>query len=397
VEPGGADRGVASVRGYLRGIEVARDQTILDFEDGSVTETSLALAACPPGRSGTPSVAASFAAPEGVLAAASFGRGGTLLAVFGDDYAALLRAGGGSLVEQPAALPAITPAPRGVLAFDAEGDCDDDFLVLRADAPPTLLVRESDGSFAEVVDAFGDSDLSSARAAAAADVDGDFDVDVVVGAGAVLALFRNDGSGRFQLDGPAISAGEASDVTALTLRDLNGDRHVDLLVGQGDAAPAPARVLFNDSSGGGFFESAPAALPEVPLRTRAVAAADVDGDGFADVFVAALGSPVRLYVNRGDGRLEDRSFVNLPSDESVDATSIALADWDGDCLPDAVVGLADAARSPFGWRGSDTGAMVDEGLAVPAGEQVLLVDLDDDGVRDLVVTGGPDGVVWGKR
>jgi hypothetical protein len=156
-------------------------------------------------------------------------------------------------------------------------------------------------------------------------------------------------------------------------------------------------VLFNDSSGGGFFESAPAALPEVPLRTRAIAAADITGDGFADLFVGALGSRVRMYVNRGDGRLEDRSFVNLPSDEVVDATSIALADWDGDCLPDVAVAIAEGSRSPLGWRGSDTGEMIDEQLDLPAGEQVLLVDLDDDGVRDLVVAGGVDGVVWGRR
>jgi len=399
VEPGSADSAFASVRGYLDGIEVARDRARLDFADGEVAEASVMLAACAAGHAGAPSVVTTFEAPAGARAAASYGRGGTLLAVMGDDFAILLRAAPGTdtLVAETATLPALSPAPVGITAFDADGDCDDDLLVLPADAPPMLFARAPDGSFSEIEGALGGSGIGPRRAAAAADVDGDSDVDLVIGGGAALTLMRNDGSGRFQPDPAAIASGEASDVTDLALRDLDGDRHVDLLVGQGDAAAAPDRVLFNDSSGGGFFESAPAALPEVPLRTRAVTAGDITGDGYADLLVGALGSPLHLYVNRGDGRLEDRSFVHLPSDEAVDATSIAVADWDGDCLLDIAVGIAGGASSPLAWRGSDTGVMIDEDVSLPAGEQVLLVDLDDDGVRDLVIVGGEDGVVWGRR
>ncbi len=399
VEPGSAEHGYASVRAYLAGIEVARDRARLDFSDGEVSEASLTLSACAPGHAGTPELVDVYDAPVGARAAASFGRGGTLLAVMAGDFSLLLGAAPGSngFTVGPESLPILSSAPAGLVAFDADGDCDDDLLVLPADAPPMLLARAPDGSFAEVDGALGGSGLGPSRAAAAADVDGDTDVDLVIGGGTTLVLLRNDGSGRFQPDPAAIAPGVASDVTDLALRDLDGDWHPDLLVGQGDVDPAPDRVLFNDSSGGGFFESAPGALPEVPLRTRAVTAGDVTGDGYADLLVGALASPIHLYVNRGDGRLEDRSFVHLPSDDSYDATSIAVADWDGDCLLDIAVAVADGSSSPLAWRGSATGVLLDEQAALPNGEQVLLIDLDDSGERDLVVVGGEDGVVWGRR
>ncbi len=392
VNPGSAKSAEARVRGYLGGVEVARDRGTTDFGGG---ELDLQLARCPGGNSGAAQVVGTATAPADAALAASYGRGGTVLLAVGAGQTAVLRAAGGQLTDAGVTLPeAPALAPAGLLAFDADGDCDDDVVVILADAPPVLWRRDGAATFAAAADAFPATGLDIARAAAAADIDGDGDLDMALG-GSSLLILRNDGTGRFQLDAAASPAGAVTDVTALTFGDVDGDGHVDLVVGQGDTDPAPARVLLNDTAGAGFFELALAALPEVPLRTRAVGLSDVNGDGARDLVVGALGTNLRLYVNRGDGRLEDRSFVSLPDIDARDVTSLAVADWTGDCLVDLVAGVA--SGTPVTWRGADGNMLVGDSIDQDlAGDRVLLVDIDDDGDRDLIV-GDAGGITWVRR
>jgi len=50
------------------------------------------------------------------------------------------------------------------------------------------------------------------------------------------------------------------------------------------------------------------------------------------------------------------------------------------------------------WSGGDGGVFTDDPLVGgAAGDQVLLVDVDDDGDRDLIVAGGTAGVLWVER
>ncbi len=396
VEPGSAAAAIAGLRGYKNGLEVARDRVEFDFP-GGIDDADLMLAACRHAGAGTIEVAPMVAAPPDTRVVASYGRGGTLVLGFGVDFAEALVADPDGLGELPGVLPelALTAAPAAVVAFDADGDCDDDVLLLPGDAPPVLLVRDG-REFVDGSATLAGASLDPQRAAATADVDGDGDLDLVIGGGNQLRLLRNDGGAEFQVDGSAVPPGVASDVTALALGDVDGDGHVDIVVGQGDADAAPNRLLVNDSSGSGFFASAPAVLPDTPARTRALVLVDVGADGFLDLAVAGLGMPVRLYVNRGDGRLEDRSFVTLPSIESIDATGLAGGYFDGDCFADLVVAQPDLA--PLSWRGTDAGALTAESLdQAPAGTQVVLADVDDDGAVDLLIAGGTDGIGLVRR
>ncbi|HUH04177.1 MAG TPA: VCBS repeat-containing protein [Kofleriaceae bacterium] len=392
VEPGSASSAEARARGYLGGVEVARSWRTFDFGGG--VDVALDLVRCPGGDRGTPEVAGMVATEAGARMGVSVGRGGSLLVVVTVDAVAVYRASGSGLTAVGGAWP-VPPAlatPRAVVTFDADGDCDDDVLVLYADAAPVLWLRDGVEGLVAADTAFEGAGLQAEVAAAAADVDGDGDLDLVFGRGGVLRLLRNDGAGRFQADGAAIQAGAASDVTALAMGDIDGDGHVDLVVGQGDLAAAPNRVLLNDAAGTGSFEVAAAALPELPLQTRALALGDANGDGFLDLVVGALGTHVRLYVNRGDGRLEDRSFVTLPGVESMDVTSLAMGDWGGDCFADIVIG---GGGDPRSWRGSDSGVFANDPIALAEGDQVMLVDVDDDGDRDLVIGGGV--LTWVRR
>ncbi len=102
----------------------------------------------------------------------------------------------------------------------------------------------------------------------------------------------------------------------------------------------------------GFTELAPAqtgvtftnTLPEARLLTNqilpngsGVAAGDVDGDGWCDLFFCGLGGGSRLFRNLGNWRFEDiteRAGVACPD---LDATGAVLADIDGDGSLDLII------------------------------------------------------------
>ena len=389
VEPGSAASAFAWVRGYRTGVELARDTAEVSFDGG---EVDLTLSRCPGGPGGQPRAIADADLPDGSLAALSVGRTGSALVAVGEGGGAVLGARDDQLAALEVALP---PAAGGavldLVAFDADGDCDDDILVVTAEAPPELWTRGADGSFAA---ASGALSAAASSAAAAADMDGDGDIDVALGRADGLDIWLNDGAGSFDAGGAAAGDG-ATDVVRLAAGDLDGDGAVDLVAGRGGEAAAPSRVLFGDGDGG--FETAAGALPEVPLQVRALALRDLDGDGFPDLVLGGVAMSIHLYLNRTDGRLEDLSFVRLPSVDPVDAVSIAAGDWDGDCFADLVIGLAGGGE-PLSWRGSDSGKLVEDGSpAAAAGEQVLFGDGDDDGDLDLFAIEGGAALGWAAR
>jgi hypothetical protein len=389
VEPGSAESAFAWVRGYRRGVELARDAAEVSFDGG---EVALELARCPGGPGGAPRAVADASLPEGSRAALSVGRTGSALVAVGEGAAQVLGPRDDQLAALEVAVPAVgAGAVVDLVAFDADGDCDDDVLVVTDGAAPALWQRGPDGSFTELAGALDGAPTSSA--AAAADFDGDGAIDLALGRADGLDIWLNDGTGQFD-SGAAAEGDGATDVVRLAADDLDGDGAVDLVAGRGATEAAPSRVLFGDGEGG--FATSAAALPEVPFQVRALALRDLDGDGFSDLVLGGAEMSIHLYLNRTDGRLEDLSFVRLPNVEPVDAVSIAAGDWDGDCFADLVIGLADGGE-PLSWRGSETGELVEDGSAATAGEQVLFGDGDDDGDLDLFAIEGGAALGWATR
>jgi hypothetical protein len=102
------------------------------------------------------------------------------------------------------------------------------------------------------------------------------------------------------------------------------------------------------------------------------------------------GDAVRLYIDR-EGRLENQSFVWLPQ-PAPEVAAIAAAGWDADCAVDAAL-VASSGTTLL--RGDGNGALIGAG-ATGGGAAAELVDLDDDGDRDLVIA-TPTGVAWLAR
>ncbi len=114
--------------------------------------------------------------------------------------------------------------------------------------------------------------------------------------------------------------------SGLAAGDIDGDGWVDLYFAGMDG---PNR-LYRNLGGWKFEEIAATAGVSAPERfSTGTAFADVDGDGDLDLFVNALGGPNTLYLNDGTGRFTDATDESgLAS--TMGSMSLALADIDGD-------------------------------------------------------------------
>jgi len=198
------------------------------------------------------------------------------------------------------------------------------------------------------------ADIWPGSGVAVLDYDGDGYEDLFVGDGVRSILYRNDGLGHFTdvtvQAGLATPDGKGIAATGVAAGDIDGDGFPDLFVTD---AFGPAR-LFRNRGNGTFEEITASSGISVVGNARSAAFADVDGDGDLDLFVCVTGDyygqmPDPPY-NANDGR-PNRLYLNDGHGHFTDAT----AAW----------GLDKTTR----WSLSS-----------------LFADYDDDGRPDLLVT-----------
>jgi hypothetical protein len=185
---------------------------------------------------------------------------------------------------------------------------------------------------------------------AVADVnhDGLDDFYICGGKGQPGALFIQTHDGSFkQSQQPAFTNDAASEGVDAVFLDVNHDGYPDLyLVSGGNELPdgnaALADHLYINDGKGNFKASND--IPAIKLNKSAVAVADVNHDGYPDIFVAGAPSVLGygkipesyLLMNDGHGHYrkaqipDDLKFAGL-------IRSAAFADMDGDGWPDLVV------------------------------------------------------------
>jgi hypothetical protein len=335
----------------------------------------------------------------------------------------------------------------GVALLDYDGDGWLDALVLsgtrlaegarrdvawpRGQEPTNRLYRNRrDGSFEDVTDAAGLRRTGWASAVCAGDYDNDGLLDLFVTYFGRNVLYRNRGQGRFE-DATA-RAGLATTGTrwgsGCSFLDYDRDGRLDLFVanylafdlatatepGKGanclwkgipvncgpKGLPFDTNLLYRNQGDTTFKDVTEASgVGRVTGRyPMTAAAADFDGDGWTDVYVACDSTAAIFYRNNRDGTFAD---VAVPSgtaySEFGDAQAgmgLAVADYDGD-------GLLDLLKTHFAddvpalYRNLGRGQFED--VAVAAGLGALnryvewgagLPDLDNDGHVDVVYVTG---------
>ncbi len=277
---------------------------------------------------------------------------------------------------------------RGPLAA---GDFDSDGKLEIAAAGGSMLFGIGDDGTPVALD--GLSGTEPGRSLHPADFDGDGDLDLYVARGGGLpdSLLRNEGEGHFADETIALGLLAFGDTTAVAWLDYDQDGLPDLLVGSRDRP----LELYHQTEAGLFQPVAWDLKLWVPRGVAALAVADVDGDGYPDLFLAREDGRNRLLLSRPSALWSDWRFEEAEGDfdfpSSAAVASATFLDSDGDGRPDLLLTTAQpVSGSARLFRNEGEGRFADvtsaAGLELDSGvRSVAVADLDLDGHEDLVL------------
>ncbi|MFL6332258.1 MAG: FG-GAP-like repeat-containing protein [Pyrinomonadaceae bacterium] len=237
--------------------------------------------------------------------------------------------------------------------------------------------RTPEVSFADATAATLPSAAEAGGALLLFDFDGDGDLDLYTGA---RKLFRNDG-GKFSdvTAAAGLPADAKGTVLGVVAGDYDNDERPDLFVISTDSL-----ALFHNEGGGRFREATAAArLPARANTTGAAAFVDSDHDGDLDIFLAAG----LLLRNNGDGTFADVTAASKIGPTSGRAVAVVPTDYDNRRDVDLLVVGSDAP--PALWKnlrdGTFRNVAAEAGLELKGGGlgPVAAGDVNKDGFTDF--------------
>ena len=321
--------------------------------------------------------------------------------------------------------------------LDADGDGKlDIYLINGAEVPGTpspetkrnaLYLNRGGTRFVDVTGAARVGDTSYGMGCAAADIDNDGDLDLFLSNFGPDVLYRNEGNwpdGHFIDITETAGVGDGRWSTSSAFADVDADGLVDLYVATYTSFTYDTHRLCSEGGSGLQLYCGPEAydgVPNILYRNRGngrfediteeaglftdegkdlgVVFGDVDGDGDPDLYVANDRTTNQLFVNDGQGRFEEMGFLAgaaFNEDGEVEAgMGVDMGDIDNDGLPDLFV-------TNFQWETNTLyhnlgdGMFMDETYTAGLGMGSIarlswgtrIVDLDNDGDRDIIVAAG---------
>jgi hypothetical protein len=265
--------------------------------------------------------------------------------------------------------------------------------------PPRAL--ESDGPmprFVDVAREAGVGQMSIAGGTIAEDFDGDGFIDIALSSVdfcAPLRLYRSRGDGTFEdRTGAAGLAGQLGGLN-VAVTDYNNDGRPDIFVLRGGWEIPMRNSLLRNNADGTFTDvTREAGLSSGQHATHHAAWADFDNDGWLDVFIGHELTPSQMFRNRGDGTFDD-----VTARAGVGATAftkgVAAGDLDGDGWMDLYTSNMWGENFLYRNRGGGTFEEIGARAAVQqpfASFPTWFFDYDNDGRLDIFVSSYPPSV-----
>jgi hypothetical protein len=326
----------------------------------------------------------------------------------------------------------------GVAVFDYDGDGWMDLYFVnsgRADffTPPAamrnaLYRNNKNGSFTDVTAAARVGGGGFGMGAAAADYDGDGDTDLLVTQYGPNILYRNNGDGTFRDVTESAGITGSGWHTSGVWFDYDRDGKLDLFVASyveyrkelvkycwDEAlrvsaycvprmfAPTGSRLFRNRGDGTFADVSEATGIAAYAGKAFGAVAADVNNDGWPDLFVASDMAPNALFMNREGRTFEDiglnAGVAYSDGGEPRSGMGVDAADYDGDGWQDLFVANIDQQyfalyRNQRDLTFKEMPGEVRRDTRLLSGWGLKFFDYDNDGDPDLFLANGhPDDMI----
>jgi tetratricopeptide (TPR) repeat protein len=259
--------------------------------------------------------------------------------------------------------------------------------------PSAFESKQNIGQFVDVAPATGLNFATMANGVITDDFENNGLLDLAVSSYDVCAplhFFHNNADGTFT--DRASQAGLSSQLGGLNMiqADYNNDGCTDILVLRGAWEFPMRKSLLRNNCEGTFTDvTREAGLAEPATRTQTAVWADIDNDGFLDLFVGNENGPSQLFRNKGDGTFEDISH-SAGVDKIAFTKGVVAADYDNDGFVDLYVSNLYGGNFLYHNNHDRTFTEVSEkaGVHQPHSQSFAtwFFDYDNDGWPDLFVT-----------